>query len=156
MVNDQRQPHSSYAISTLGYSLVIGFTVITIPLSLGVRQSRFLILPYFSSCPRIIVPPLRRVISLIIGFAYPAAILVAIIATENHFILDTVVGAVVCGLSWWGNSILLNLLPLQDYFLWAFVIHKPECGDVEIADFTEVESIVNLGDPWGGKTLHPC
>lgn len=45
-------------------------------------------------------------------------ILVAIIATANHFILDAVAGAVVCGIAWWGNEILLNLLVVEDWFLY--------------------------------------
>lgn len=53
-------------------------------------------------------------------------ILVAIVATANHFILDAVAGAIVCGLGWWGNSVLLNLVPLEDYFLRLVRIHKPE------------------------------
>jgi hypothetical protein len=52
-------------------------------------------------------------------------ILIAIISTANHFILDAVAGAVVCTLGWWGNAVLLNLLPLEDYFLWILRIHKP-------------------------------
>lgn len=63
---------------------------------------------------------------LVVGFLYPFSILVAIIATANHFILDAVAGAIVCGLGWWGNPILLNLLPLEDYFLFALRIHKPD------------------------------
>jgi hypothetical protein len=52
-------------------------------------------------------------------------ILIAIIATANHFILDAVAGAAVCAVGWWGNAVLLNLLPLEDYFLWILRIHKP-------------------------------
>jgi hypothetical protein len=60
-----------------------------------------------------------------LGVAYPAIILVAIVATANHFVLDAVAGAMVCGLAWTGNRVLLNLLPLEDYFLWCVRIHKP-------------------------------
>lgn len=55
---------------------------------------------------------------MVLGIAYPATILVAIIATANHFILDAVAGACVCGIAWWGNEILLNLLPVEDWFLY--------------------------------------
>ena len=46
-------------------------------------------------------------------------------ATANHFILDAVAGSLVCLIGWKGNAILLNLLPLEDYFLWCVRIHKP-------------------------------
>lgn len=61
-----------------------------------------------------------------LGFAYPATILLAIIATANHFVLDAVAGAVVCGMAWYGNRVLLNLLAVEDYFLWCVRICKPE------------------------------
>lgn len=60
------------------------------------------------------------------GFSYPFLILVAIVATANHFILDAVAGAIICALGWTFNGMLLNLLPLEDYFLWVVRIHKPE------------------------------
>jgi hypothetical protein len=63
---------------------------------------------------------------LVLGFSYPFIILVAIVATANHFILDAVAGALVCALGWRFNGMLLNLLPLEDYFLWLVRIHKPE------------------------------
>ena len=61
-----------------------------------------------------------------VGGFYPALILTAIIATANHFILDAVAGSMVCVTAWWGNDILLNLLVLEDWFLWGVRIHKPE------------------------------
>jgi hypothetical protein len=75
---------------------------------------------------RLRLPAPRRLLCLALGIAYPAIILVAIVATANHFVLDAIAGAVVCGLAWTGNKVLLNLLPLEDYFLWAVRIHKPE------------------------------
>ncbi|RMZ92696.1 hypothetical protein DV736_g25, partial [Chaetothyriales sp. CBS 134916] len=56
---------------------------------------------------------------------YPLAILVAIISTANHFILDAVAGALVCLIGWKSNAVLVNLLPLEDHFLWFLRIHKP-------------------------------
>jgi hypothetical protein len=73
-------------------------------------------------------------ICLAVGFAYPFIILVAIVATANHFILDAVAGAVVCAVGWWSNGILLNLLPVEDYFLWVVRIHKPEPTATEVDD----------------------
>ena len=51
---------------------------------------------------------------------------IAIVATANHFILDAVAGAVVCGIAWRSEKVLLNLLPLEDWFLWCLRMHKPE------------------------------
>lgn len=62
---------------------------------------------------------------LTLGLVYPISILVAIVATANHFILDAVAGAIVCCLGWTMNDVLLNLLVLEDWFLWCLKIHKP-------------------------------
>ena len=90
-----------------GYSFLIGLTVATVPL----RKSGWF--------------GWRRVAIVCTGMVYPAVILTAIVATANHFILDAVAGAIACLLAWNLNSALLNLLPLEDYFLNALRIHKP-------------------------------
>jgi hypothetical protein len=66
-----------------------------------------------------------------LGILYPFIILIAIIATANHFILDAVAGAIVCGIAWNCNQGLLNLLPLEDWFLWCIRVHFPERGVTE-------------------------
>jgi hypothetical protein len=76
----------------------------------------------------------------VIGVAYPLTILAAIIATANHFILDAVAGAVVCVLGWRASSILLNLLPVEDHFLWALRMHKPERRVVNIRDVPDEQN----------------
>ena len=98
----------------------------TIPLP--AEQTRSSVLPRWLSNRAILrrLPSSRRLLCLTMGFLYPFAILVAIVATANHFILDAVAGAIVCGLGWWGNPVLLNLLPLEDCFLYAVRIHKPD------------------------------
>ncbi|CRJ90054.1 hypothetical protein BN1723_017020, partial [Verticillium longisporum] len=73
-----------------------------------------------------------------LGMSYPALILTAIVATANHFVLDAVAGAVVCGIAWHANGILLNLLPLEDYFLSALRMHKP-------ISWTDPEVSINVG-----------
>ena len=62
--------------------------------------------------------------------------------------LDAVAGAVVCGLAWAGNRVLLNLLPVEDYFLWCVRIHKPERRAVF------AESDEDQGD-WGYEGVTP-
>jgi hypothetical protein len=106
-----------------GYSLLIGLTIMSIPLAPAHRRSRTF---HVTRSLRLRLPSPRRLLCLTLGIAYPAIILVAIVATANHFVLDAVAGAIVCGLAWTGNRVLLNLLPLEDYFLWMVRIHKPE------------------------------
>jgi hypothetical protein len=113
-----------------GYSLLIGLTVLSIPLSPQHDVSRTF---RFNGSLRLRVPSARRLLCVGLGVAYPMIILIAIVATANHFILDAVAGAVVCGLAWTGNRVLLNLLPLEDYFLWLLRIHKPK-RHVALAD----------------------
>jgi hypothetical protein len=90
-----------------GYSFLIGLTIATIPLR---KRGRF---------------GWRRLAIVGIGMIYPAVILAAIVATANHFVLDAVAGACACLLAWHSNGFLLNLLPLEDYFLALVRIHKP-------------------------------
>lgn len=106
-----------------GYSLLIGLTIMTIPLAPQHRRSRVV---HLSKSLRLRLPSSRRLLCLTLGIAYPTIILIAIVATANHFILDAVAGAIVCGCAWNGNTLLLNLVPLEDYFLWCVRIHKPE------------------------------
>ncbi|USP82008.1 hypothetical protein yc1106_09282 [Curvularia clavata] len=106
-----------------GYSLLIGLTIMSIPLAPQHNRSRSVAL---TMGLRMRVPSLRRFLCILVGIAYPATILIAIVATANHFILDAVAGAMVCGVAWSGNRVLLNLLPLEDYFLSVVRIHKPE------------------------------
>ncbi|KAK4935911.1 hypothetical protein LTR10_023123 [Elasticomyces elasticus] len=113
-----------------GYSLLVGLTIMTIPLTPEHRRSRTIHLPFFNNshpelAPQIRLPSTRRLACWITGFLYPFSILIAIVSTANHFILDAVAGAVICGIGWSINGVLLNLLPLEDWFLWAVRVHKP-------------------------------
>ncbi|KIW55803.1 hypothetical protein PV05_04525 [Exophiala xenobiotica] len=113
-----------------GYSLLVGLTIMTIPLAPEHRRSKAIHLPLFNNshpelAPQIRLPSTRRLACLTIGFMYPFAILVAIVSTANHFILDAVAGALICGIGWNTNGVLLNLLPLEDWFLYVVRIHKP-------------------------------
>ena len=121
-----------------GYSLLIGLTIMTIPMPPHHRRSRTLSIA--SSRLTIRLPSISRLLCLLIGFAYPFIILVAIVATANHFILDAVAGAIVCGLAWTGNRVLLNLLIVEDWFLWCLRIHKPEAAVLEVPE--------GEGDDW--------
>ncbi|EXJ80676.1 hypothetical protein A1O3_06960 [Capronia epimyces CBS 606.96] len=119
-----------------GYSLMIGVTIMTIPLAPEHRRSKSLRLPFFNNshpelAPAIRLPSPRRLACLTLGFMYPFAILIAIVSTANHFILDAVAGSLVCAVGWKINPMLLNLLPLEDWFLWVLRMHKPVQMPVE-------------------------
>ncbi|OBS21343.1 hypothetical protein FPOA_07681 [Fusarium poae] len=90
-----------------GYSLLVGLTVATIPIT-GLRPSSW-----------------KRIVIVAMGMSYPALILTAIVATANHFILDAVAGAMVCAIAWNCNDFLLNFCILEDYFLALLRLHKP-------------------------------
>ncbi|OAP59777.1 hypothetical protein AYL99_04779 [Fonsecaea erecta] len=114
-----------------GYSLLIGVTIMTIPLAPQHSQpGKMVHLPFFNNshphlAPHIRLPSTRRTLCLALGFLYPFSILTAIVATANHFILDAVAGSIVCFLGWKFNDVLLNLLVIEDWFLWCLRIHKP-------------------------------
>jgi len=95
------------------------------------------------------LPSFQRLACVVVGVVYPLTILVAIIATANHFILDAVAGALVCALAWNGNHILLNLLPLEDWFLWCIRTHFPERGVV--VDWEEGVGRERVGGKSGGE-----
>ncbi|EXK45383.1 hypothetical protein FOXG_07945 [Fusarium oxysporum f. sp. lycopersici 4287] len=90
-----------------GYSLLVGLTVATIPIT-GLRSTSW-----------------KRIIIVAAGMSYPVLILTAIVATANHFILDAVAGAMVCSIAWNCNDFLLNFCILEDYFLSMLRLHKP-------------------------------
>lgn len=121
-----------------GYSLLVGLTIMTIPLTLQHSQPwKTFQIPFFnhshpSLSPKISLPSTTRILCLALGFLYPFSILIAIVATANHFILDAVAGAIVCFLCWNCNDVLLNLLVVEDWFLWCLRIHKPVQVPVEI------------------------
>ena len=99
-----------------GYAFLIGPTIMRLPLR---TRGRGLL-------------SWRRTLRVGFGFGYPLLILVAVIATANHFFLDIVGGAIVIALAWAGERVLLNLPPLEDWALMLLRIHKPE-GETEFA-----------------------
>lgn len=119
-----------------GYSLLIGLTILTLPLTPS-SSPKFFKVPFVNNSrltPQIPLPSVQRLLCVVVGVLYPLTILVAILATANHFILDAVAGAMVCCVAWFANDILLNLLVVEDYFLWCVRIHKPETVELEFGD----------------------
>ena len=92
-----------------GYALLIGLSIMRLPLRMRGKG----LLSW------------RRTLCVGFGVRYPLLILVAVIATANHFFLDVFGGAIVIALAWAGERVLLNLLPLEDWALSFLRTHKP-------------------------------
>lgn len=107
-----------------GYSLLIGISIALVPLASD--RGRRASLGFGPLRVRLLIPAWKRLVCIGFGIAYPTVILVAIVATANHFILDAVAGGLLCGIAWKSESLLLNLLPLEDCFLWCLRLHKPD------------------------------
>ncbi|KKK16236.1 hypothetical protein ARAM_001787 [Aspergillus rambellii] len=136
-----------------GYSLMIGLTILTIPLPVHHRRRTRIRLGSIGFQ----IPSWRRMACLFLGVAYPFTILVAIVATANHFILDAIAGAVVCTVGWKFNGILLNLIPVEDYFLWLVRIHKPD--PAEMTRVTDIDGWIDDDDdaaPTEYSSSSPC
>ncbi|KAJ7211300.1 PAP2 superfamily-domain-containing protein [Mycena pura] len=92
-----------------GYSFVIGLTIATLP---SRTHSRALTVARWA-----------------LGMAYPALILVAIVATANHYVLDAVAGFFVASIAWNINGVLKSLLVVEDAFFYLLRVHKPRGAD---------------------------
>ncbi|KIY01679.1 uncharacterized protein Z520_01816 [Fonsecaea multimorphosa CBS 102226] len=113
-----------------GYSLLIGVSIMRLPLAPSTRRYRvcvpavpFLKSRYTSFIVR--MPSLPKLICEMVGFLYPFSILIAIVATANHFILDAVAGGMICFIALRCNNFMKNFLPLEDLVFWCLRAHKP-------------------------------
>lgn len=66
-----------------------------------------------------------KIFYLALGIAYPATILVTIVATANHYFMDAAMATLVAIAAFLCNKIFLSLLPLEDLLLWALRLEKP-------------------------------
>lgn len=55
--------------------------------------------------------------------------LVTIVGTANHFVLDAVVGAMVVALGWRINEIMLVLRPAEEWLLWLLRTERPKTAE---------------------------
>jgi hypothetical protein len=67
----------------------------------------------------------KRAAMFAFGVWYPAWVLLTIVATANHYVLDAFVASIGTLLSYLLNRVLLNMLPLEDMLLWAWRLEKP-------------------------------
>ncbi|OCH94532.1 hypothetical protein OBBRIDRAFT_125010 [Obba rivulosa] len=104
-----------------GYSFVVGITFLSTPVRSGPARSLVA-----GARVRDLRATLLRGLFVSFGILYPSTILLCIIATANHFVLDAVVGFFVVLVGFKMNTILLNLLPLEDAFMYLIRTHKPE------------------------------
>lgn len=102
---------------------MIGLTIMMLPLA--PEHAAPLALHVAGSPVHMHLPSRQRLLCILVGVLYPFVILVAIVSTANHFLLDAVAGAIMCALGWKVNALPLNLLPLEDYFLSCLRVHKP-------------------------------
>ncbi|KAK7897515.1 hypothetical protein LTR67_004142 [Exophiala xenobiotica] len=131
--NTRRWTNQLAAMPSLhfGYSLLLGLTVMQLPIAHPGRSYRLsLPLPFskpgFEATTLTFRPPsLAKLMCQLCGFFYPALILTVIVATANHFIMDAIAGATICLLAQRYNEFMLNFLPLEDCLLWCLRIHKP-------------------------------
>jgi hypothetical protein len=59
------------------------------------------------------------------GIAYPALILLTIVATANHYYMDALVATIFVCFAYACNKIFYVFLPLEDWLLWAIRAEKP-------------------------------
>jgi hypothetical protein len=110
-----------------GYSLLIGLSIMQLPIAHPGRVCR-LRLPFLHhDAPGlpIRIPSLPKALCLLVGFSYPFTILVAIVSTANHFILDAIIGSIICLVALRYNELMLNFLPIEDCVCWCLRLHKP-------------------------------
>ena len=89
-----------------GYSLIVGWSL-------------------FANAPAGARSRWRRMGLHYLFMGYPTLILLAIVATANHYLLDAAAGFVVAVLALQANTVLLRLLPLENYVFDKLHIHKP-------------------------------
>jgi hypothetical protein len=119
-----------------GYALLIGVSIATLPLAPrpAARQplrlpSPVALLSRRTRSFKVVWPGWARVALVIAGSSYPLTILVAIVATANHFILDAVAGSIIVGVAWKVNGLMLNFRALEDCVFWVLRTHKPVPGE---------------------------
>ena len=59
------------------------------------------------------------------GVWYPSWVLLTIVATANHYLMDAMVATLVVLMGFMCNRVLLNFLVLEDLLLWAWRLEKP-------------------------------
>ena len=62
---------------------------------------------------------------------WPLAMMLTILATANHFLLDAFVGALIPVLAWRINAIFLVLRPFEEWLFWLARTMKPRSADQE-------------------------
>lgn len=70
-------------------------------------------------------PRWLRLLFFALGVWYPSWILLCIIATANHYLLDAVAAAGVVLVSYLCNRVLFVFVPVEDWLLWALRLEKP-------------------------------
>ncbi|KAF2103163.1 hypothetical protein NA57DRAFT_63817 [Rhizodiscina lignyota] len=71
---------------------------------------------------------------------WPLAMLITIVGTANHFVLDAVVGAMVVALGWRMNELMLSFRPMEEWMFWALRTERPKTAEKRAWEATERNS----------------
>ncbi|CZR56861.1 uncharacterized protein PAC_06750 [Phialocephala subalpina] len=68
-----------------------------------------------------------------LGYLYPGIMAIVVISTANHWVLDCVAGAMVVGLGWLLNWVVLVFRPAEEWLFWLLRAEKPrDNGEVMV------------------------
>jgi hypothetical protein len=70
---------------------------------------------------------------------WPVAMLVTILATANHFLLDALIGAVIPLIAWRINGMFLALRPAEEWLFWIARTMKPVTADMDPPAYKRIE-----------------
>lgn len=73
----------------------------------------------------------QRVLRLL-GPLWPALMLLTVVGTANHFLLDCIAGAAVVWVGWRVQRLVLYLQPLEQVLFWLLSIERPKSADVMV------------------------
>ena len=74
---------------------------------------------------------------------WPVAMLLTILATANHFLLDAVVGVLVPVVAWQISDVLLLLRPMEEWVFWVLRTKKPETADQDPSFLCEYAKLID-------------
>lgn len=70
-------------------------------------------------------PRWSQVLWTLLGVCYPTLLIVTIVATANHYLLDAVIATLYVLISFGANEVFYVFLPVEDWLLWALRAEKP-------------------------------
>lgn len=74
----------------------------------------------------------RHTLLRVVAPLYPTVMLLVVLATANHWVLDCVAGVLVVGLGYTINPVLLVFKPIEEWLFWLVRTEKPTHNAVEV------------------------